>query len=188
VVGDKRLGSGTSSNHVHHGSLNLEEAEGVQKPTQVADDLGTDDELLPDRVVDDQIEVPLTEASLLVLEAKVGLGKHVEARSEELNVLGEDGELATLGLAGVATKSNNVTTADNAVDVVKVLLGETGIAHHLDVDSLSVDVVENELALGALGHQATCTHAQGSEYNSERKEGQTEGEEGEERNGTHQRR
>lgn len=155
MVGDEGLGSGPTSNHVHHGGLNLQEAEGVQEATEVADDLGADNELLPDRVVDDQVEVPLAEAGLLVLETVVVGGEHVEAGGEELNVLGEDGELTALGLSGESTKSDNISTADDAVDVVEILLGEAGIAHHLDVDSLGVDIVENELSLSTLGHDAT---------------------------------
>ena len=155
VMGDEGLGGGASSDHVHHGGLHLEEAEGVEEAAEVADDLGADDELVPDGVVDDEVKVALAEAGLLVLEAIVRLGDHVQAGGEELDVLGEDGELPTLGLAGVATDADNVTTADDAVDLVKVLLGEAGIAHNLNVEALAVDVVEDQLALGTLGHEAT---------------------------------
>ena len=78
----------------------------VKEPPDVRDDLRPDVELLPDVGVDDEVEVSLPEPGLLVLDAEVQVGQHVQAGGQEGHLLGDDGQLALLGLARVALKSS----------------------------------------------------------------------------------
>ena len=58
-----------------------------------------DDELLLDMVVDDEVEVPLSVARLLVLQPKVQVREHVQARSQQRHRLRHNAQLPLLGLA-----------------------------------------------------------------------------------------
>lgn len=87
MLGDERLGSGTSGNHRHHWCLNLKESEVIVELTNVLDDLGPllavsvddswighlpGDEVVLNSFVGDQVNVALTEAKFLVLETLHG--------------------------------------------------------------------------------------------------------------------
>lgn len=74
VVGDERLGGGTTSNGVEHGGLNGDEVALVEPATDVGVDLGTSDEDITGLVVHHEIEVSLAESLLRVLEAIVVVG------------------------------------------------------------------------------------------------------------------
>lgn len=154
VVGDEGLGSGASSNHVHHGGLDLQEILIVQELAKVVDDLGAGLEDVADVVVHDQVQVTLTVTGLLVLETEMGSGQHAETRGKEGDILGEDGQLSVTTLLGLGATSNttdtdNVSTAERIVDLVEVTLGILGLGSDLDLDTVRVEVVEAELAHGA---------------------------------------
>ena len=65
VVSDERLGSCSTGNHVHHWSFHFKETEIVEELADVGDDLRTDKELFAHIRVNNQVQVPLTEASFL---------------------------------------------------------------------------------------------------------------------------
>jgi hypothetical protein len=154
VVGDEGLGGGSSSNLVHHGSLNFDEIPGVEVLTDERNDLGTGDEDIARTVVHDKVEVTLTVTSLLVLETEVLRGKHTKTRGEKNDLLSEDRELSRVVLLlGVGTTGESNNSDD--VSTVKVLvLGKVisnsllGLSHDLDLDSLGAEVVETKLVSG----------------------------------------
>ena len=86
----------------------------------------------------------MRQAHLLVLERALALGKHVQARREELDRRGEDGELALLGLAGVSRHADNVSAAEVSMVLLEVALVHLGIRHDLDLDTVPAEVVENQ--------------------------------------------
>jgi hypothetical protein len=67
VVGGEGLGRGSARYHVHHGGLDLQEAELVKESPHVGDDLRAHLELLAHVRVDDKVQIALTIARLLVL-------------------------------------------------------------------------------------------------------------------------
>lgn len=62
VMGDKRLGSGSTSNLVHDRGLDFEETEVVEVAAQESDNLAADDKVVLDTRVKDQIQVALAES------------------------------------------------------------------------------------------------------------------------------
>lgn len=89
VVRNKRLGRRAACNHVHHGSLHFDKRPAVQKLPQIARDLGLGLENLPGMRVDDQIQIALAVARLLVFDSARSLGKHVQARRQNLDGSGK---------------------------------------------------------------------------------------------------
>lgn len=71
VVCDKGFSGRTSSNHIHHGSFDFEEAHVIEKFTDVRNDLRADIKLLSHVRIDDEVQVTLTEASFLFF--KIGV-------------------------------------------------------------------------------------------------------------------
>lgn len=80
VMGHKGSGCGSTRNHVHHGSLNLDEVKILEVPSHKGDHLRPHDEGFTGAVVHDHVEVALTVSVLSVLEASMGFRKHMEAR------------------------------------------------------------------------------------------------------------
>ena len=56
------------------------------------------DELLLDVFIDDEVQVPLSVPSLLILQPKVKVGQHVETRGQQSHCLGHNTQLPLLGL------------------------------------------------------------------------------------------
>ena len=77
MVGNEGFGRSSSCNHVHEGGLHLQESKVVQKPSNVSDDFGSCDELVPHTLVDDEVQISLPKASLFVLQAVVEVRQHV---------------------------------------------------------------------------------------------------------------
>ncbi|KAI6763412.1 hypothetical protein HG531_012800 [Fusarium graminearum] len=152
VVSGEGLGSGTTSNLVHHGSLNLDEVTLVEVFADPGDHLRSSDEDVTGLLVADEIEVSLTVSLLEILEAVVVIGKGMQARSQENNFGGENGQLTLLTLLdlglGVSDNSDDITSAKVLVLVLKrgsSLTNLLSLAHDLDLDTLSSDIVEEEL-------------------------------------------
>lgn len=83
VVGNEGASRSTSGDSVHHWSFNLGEITTVKVLSHVGDDLGSGVEDLPGAVVDDEVQVALSEAVFFVLEAVV-FGRHsVQTRCKE---------------------------------------------------------------------------------------------------------
>lgn len=61
------------------------------------------------------------EENYLVLEAEVCGGHHAEAGSKQLGRLGEQRELVLVGLAGHTAGADDVTTAQHAVEGLKIV-------------------------------------------------------------------
>jgi hypothetical protein len=144
VVGPEGLSGGTTGVLHENGSLDLVEAVVVEVVTDVPDDLGALDECVSGALVHDQVKVTVPVPLLLVLEAVV-LGRNlVQAGRKEDGLVGEDGELAGVGLAlGVGLAWEALDTNDVAASDVVVLDGE-GCA------GLVVEVGGHDLALGAV--------------------------------------
>src|SRR5262245_12683821 len=108
VHGDEGLGSGATSNHVHHGRLHFEETVIVEVPSHVVDDLGTSLEDLRNALSEHQIEVTLAVAGLLGKRGvAVESGQETHARGEHDEFGGENGGFALLGHAGIANDADN---------------------------------------------------------------------------------
>ncbi|KAI3476298.1 hypothetical protein L1887_62135 [Cichorium endivia] len=153
VEGDKGLGGGAAGDLVHHGRLDLEEAEVVEEAADVVDDLGALDKDVAHVVVHDEVEVALAVALLGVGEAALvalgRLGQHLEAGREQLDGAREDGQLALLGLAGHAGDADDVAAAEQVVDGGKVAVGVVlELGGDLHLDALAVEVVEAQLLAG----------------------------------------
>ena len=128
-------------------------------PADILDDLGASEEGGPDLWVTDEVEVPLTVPCLLILETEMGRGGHMEAGREDGEGAGEDGQLALLGLSGEPHNADDVASLGFVVD--RLELDETQlrvprISHHLDLVTLSLEVIEEELgARGTLAVDAS---------------------------------
>jgi hypothetical protein len=162
VVGAEGLGGGTTGNGVHHGRLNLSEVTSIQETADEFDDLSTSAEDIARAVVHDEVQVALAETLLLVLEAVV-LGRNcVQARSQESNLSGEDGKFTIVTVLGVSAagethEAHNVTSAKQLVLLLERLAGrELCLAYNLDLNTLSADIVEDQLvSRGSLGVDTT---------------------------------
>lgn len=86
--------------------------------------------------VHDEVEVPLAVTLFLVLEAKVLLGELVEVGREEDDGARGDGELSLLRAKGGTGDSNDVATAEDVVDRLKLLRG-LGVAANNHINSPS---------------------------------------------------
>ena len=163
VVRDERLRRRAAGDHVHQGSLDLEEAVHVEEAAHEGDDLGARAEDVAHRPVHDQVEVALPVARL-GRQRILRLGDHVQARREDDERGGEDGELAALGLAGLAGHTHHIA----ALRLVHQLhearqpritreLCKVGVrAEELDFEAVAMDVVEDEaFAARALAHDAS---------------------------------
>mmetsp|Transcript_11228 Transcript_11228/g.16992 ORF Transcript_11228/g.16992 Transcript_11228/m.16992 type:complete len:393 (+) Transcript_11228:553-1731(+) len=158
VLGDERFGSGTTSLLVHHRGLNLHKSSVVQIFANVSDGLGTDLEDSSDFVlVHNQIEVSHAEPGFCVLKTFFLGGEKVEARGKESDFLGDNTELSRFGgfsglvfwagAEGVSLNTNNVTTSEEFVHELKLLLGLVGffVAEDLDLDVVLDKIVEAEV-------------------------------------------
>lgn len=174
VVGDEWLRRGATGLHVHHGRLHFQEAQvvqvaadasrGQQERVGLLDDARADDELVTHLRVHDQVQVTLAVARLGVSETHVGLREHVQAGREDLHLVGEDGELATLGAAGESLDSDDISTANGGSDLLEGL-GSGGVerlaGHHLDLFAVTLKGVEEEL----LSRSALQNHTAGDRAN-----------------------
>jgi hypothetical protein len=83
----ERSGSGSSSNHVHHGSLNFNEVAVSEELSQEVNDFVSSLEDLTDGLVNNEIEITLTVTGVFVHDHLLGFsflsfrgfGKHVHA-------------------------------------------------------------------------------------------------------------
>mmetsp|Transcript_23325 Transcript_23325/g.64452 ORF Transcript_23325/g.64452 Transcript_23325/m.64452 type:complete len:382 (+) Transcript_23325:935-2080(+) len=160
VVGHEGACSCTTGDHVHHGRLHLQEFPLIQVLAHKLDDLSADDKVVAHILVADEIQVALAVARLLVLEAKVRLGRHVQAGGQYLKGPREQGQLALLGLAREAGHTHDVTPLGLIVSVLKgcqLKLRVPGISHDLHLSALASQVVEQQLGpAGALVCDAAC--------------------------------
>mmetsp|Transcript_62940 Transcript_62940/g.174461 ORF Transcript_62940/g.174461 Transcript_62940/m.174461 type:complete len:263 (+) Transcript_62940:1042-1830(+) len=126
-----------------------------------ADDLRPGEECLPYVLVDDHVQVALPEPNLLVLQALVVLGQHVQAGGKQLDLPWEDGELAAVGLAHKAPHAHDVASVDHALVPCEVFaLIVVRLAHDLHTGAIGPEVIEEELRpRGALvPHAAADDH------------------------------
>lgn len=156
VVSNEGLGGGTTSDGVHHGSLNFDEVAVVEEVADVAHNLGTGDEDVAGLVVHDQIQVALAEALLLVLQTEV-LGRDgVQAGRKKDHLRSEDGQLTVgtvlgAGTAGETDDTDDVTTAEVLVLSLErhAASGVLSLSDDLDLDTLGADIVEDQLGAGS---------------------------------------
>jgi len=144
VVSPEGLGGGAAGVLHEDGGLDLVEAVVVEVVADVPDDLRALDEGVPGALVHDQVKVTVPVPLLLVLEAVVLGGNLVQAGRKEDGLLGEDGELAGVGLAlGVGLAGEALDTDDVASPDIVVLHSEGRVG-------LVVKVGGHDLALGAV--------------------------------------
>lgn len=158
VVSDERSGGSTTSNSVHKRGFDLGEVTAVEVLTNEADNLSASAESLARLVVHNKIKVTLAEALLLVLETVVLGGNSVQTRGQENDFGGEDGKFTIItvlgvGLANETGHTDDITTTEELVLLLEGLSSRIlGGAHDLDLDTLSADIVEDQLATsGTLG-------------------------------------
>ena len=168
VVRDEGLGGRAAGDHARHGRLDLEEPERVHEAADVVDDAAARDENAPGLVGENEVEVALAVAGLLVLEAEVARGQLVEVGREEDHLGGGDGELALLGAGGGADDTDDVAAVEDVVGgdervrvVVVPVCGvmnasrETAVVsnsllggHDLHLVPLAVQIIEAQLLTG----------------------------------------
>mmetsp|Transcript_16483 Transcript_16483/g.34816 ORF Transcript_16483/g.34816 Transcript_16483/m.34816 type:complete len:265 (-) Transcript_16483:433-1227(-) len=155
VVSDERLGRRAASDHVHHRRLHLKEAAHVEEAPDEVDDLAARAEDVACAAVEDEVQIALAVARLLVGKAIRRLGHHVQARREQLHLRGEDGQLATLGLPGHALHAHDVATLDRVGQLHEGSqplavrhrreLGELArVSKHLQLEPVGAEVIEDE--------------------------------------------
>ena len=167
--------SGTAGNSSQGRGLDLDELALVEEITNVSDHLAAGPENLTRLVVEQQVQVARAEALLVVLEAIVLGGQHVQRRRQQDNFGSKNGQLAFLtlvqatlgrGAARVADNADNITTGKVQVLLVEsnaILLGVLCLAHdlHASADGLGVgtsaDVVEDELVAGTARGKDTAS-------------------------------
>lgn len=152
VVGNEGLCSRAAGNGVHHGSLNFGEITIVKEVADIPDNLSPGDDDAPRLVVHDQVEVPLAEALLLIVETVV-LGRDgVQARREKDDLGREDRKLTVGSVLGVTA----TRVADNSDDIASPQMlmlsfkpdiagSMLSLAHDLDLHALGADIVEDQL-------------------------------------------
>ncbi|KAI6775311.1 hypothetical protein HG530_002069 [Fusarium avenaceum] len=152
VMSGEGLGSSTTGNLVHHGSLNLNEVALVEVSADPGDHLGSSDEDVAGLLVADEIEVSLAVSLLEILEAVMVIGKGVETRSQEDDLSRKDGQLTLLTLLkfglGSSSKLTLVLVLVLSIKSGSILSHLLSLAHDLDLDALSSDIVEKELGTG----------------------------------------
>lgn len=151
MVSDERLGSGTTSDHVHLRSLNLKEAAGVQVGADERHNLGANDESPADWVIHDQVKEAEAVARLLV--SQLALGQHVEAGRQQLDRGSEDGEFTSLGKTRSSDSPNNITTTQDLLHLVE-RLGTFEVAlvtKDLDASTTALDSEEDKARAGGAG-------------------------------------
>lgn len=148
VVSDEGTSSCTSSDSVHHGGFDFEEVARVEEATDVVDGLGSGDEGVSNVAIDQQIEVALTESSLLIFESVVILGEIVEARREQHDLKWKNAQLSLLGGTWKTSHADDVTTTKDSVrggegSVVSFIHALVG--QDLDLGTFSSEVVEHQV-------------------------------------------
>ena len=113
VMGDKRSGCSSSRDHIHHGSLYLNEIHFGQVVSHIGDHFGPHNEGFPGLVVHDHIKVPFSVSAFSVLESCMGIGQHVQARGEQLNLESGNGEFLGGSPAGKTHDSDDITSSDS---------------------------------------------------------------------------
>lgn len=162
MVGSEGFSGSTTSNSVHHRSLNLSEVTAIEILADVGDNLCPCSEDLTRLVVHDEVQVALTETLLLILEAVV-LGRNgMQARGQKNNLSGEDRKFTVVTVLGVSSArethdSHNITPTKELVLLLERLSGgELCLAHYLDLNTLCADIVEVQLvARGTLSVDTT---------------------------------
>lgn len=79
------LGSGTSWNHVHHGSFYLQEIFLVEVILNVVNDLGSLQEGLSCTIVHDQVKISHSVSGFLILQTRLQGGQLVEAGGQKFD-------------------------------------------------------------------------------------------------------
>mmetsp|Transcript_14388 Transcript_14388/g.25768 ORF Transcript_14388/g.25768 Transcript_14388/m.25768 type:complete len:314 (-) Transcript_14388:33-974(-) len=161
MEGDEWLGSGTSRNHVHHGSFYFQKVTIVQVLANFRNDTGSNRKDVANIVIDDQIQITLTVSRFLIgkttyTRPSLGEGKHVKARTQEHNLGRKDGELSLFGFSWVSGNAYDISILDQLVDLGKGLFVSVrlGIAHDLHLCAVSTNVVKVQFSLSTNRHDA----------------------------------
>lgn len=153
------LSSGTSWNHVHHGSLNLDEVASAEEIAQKVENLISRVENLLDWVVQDQVEVALAVARVLRQHLRAvfgGLGHHVHAVGEADDFAGAHRQLVGLRTSGTALNSDDVTATQGRVQHGEITLVRISLSQNLHLCTIAFQVNENQCGTGSTdGHNST---------------------------------
>ena len=154
VVRDERACRRAAGDGVQHRRLDLDIAHVVQIIPQMLDELRADDEVALDLGVDDQVDITLTIARLLVGQAVELLGQRQQGFAEQRDLLCADAHLAALCAENLAVDADDVADVVflEAVIVLLVHLVLAGV--ELDAARLVLKIAEGDLAHAALGHHA----------------------------------
>mmetsp|Transcript_3263 Transcript_3263/g.4493 ORF Transcript_3263/g.4493 Transcript_3263/m.4493 type:complete len:335 (-) Transcript_3263:464-1468(-) len=146
MEGFEWLGSSSSSNHVQDGGFDFQESSGVQESSEVSDNVALHCEGASDILVHDEVEVSLSVSGFLVLQTSSLLWKHVQARREQNNFGWDNGKLSLLrlGSSWVSSDTNDITSSQYSVDLVKVSVVVSLISQNLNLVASFQNVVEEE--------------------------------------------
>ena len=156
VVRDEGTGVRADLDGLQHGRVDLEEALAVQKLAQRLDDLAALDEHVLDLGVDDGIDVALTVAHVLILEAVPLLRQHAQRLREQLQMVRVHGNLARL------RAEHRAADADDVADVHGLEVGIDVLADVLAADiGLNLPLAVEHVHEGRLAHDPAAHHAAG---------------------------
>lgn len=163
VVGNERPRSRATGNGIHHWGLDLREVTRVEEVSDVANNLSPGDKDITRLVVHDQVQVPLAEPLLLILQTKV-LGRDGVQAWRQQNDFPRENRKLTVGPVLGTTPTRETDDTDNVTSPeVLVLLfkgniasGVLTLAKNLYLHTLCADVVEVQLgARTTLGVDST---------------------------------
>ena len=120
----------------------------TQNKQSLRDDLGTDDELVADVGIHDEIQISLTVTGFGVGETDERLGKHVETGREDLDGGGEDTQLTTLGTTRETLDTDDISTTDRVVSFLESFAAAfvfSLASHDLELLTFLLEGVEEEL-------------------------------------------
>lgn len=157
----ERSSRGTSGNLVHHRCLYLEKGIVVEKLAKIADNLRSLDKRVASIVIENEIEIALSEPLFLVPETEMARGQLVHAGREQSHFASKDAQFAHITRLWLGATRGAHNTDPVATTQMMMLFGKgharrtLAVAHDLDGDALGLAIVEAQvIAVRALRHDA----------------------------------
>ena len=154
MVRGERAGDRTARRDLHHWRLDLEEVERLEEVPHVRDDLGTLAKSLAALLVDDEVDVALPVAGLLVRQAGPLLGQRPQRLRQQSNGVGEHGEFTRIGSHQHALHADDVPDIPFLECRVNTLGQTIAFETRLDLAGTILEFDETRLAHHALSHHA----------------------------------
>mmetsp|Transcript_2402 Transcript_2402/g.2767 ORF Transcript_2402/g.2767 Transcript_2402/m.2767 type:complete len:251 (-) Transcript_2402:81-833(-) len=158
MVGNEWTSYCTSRNHIHHGCLNLQKVTIIQILPHAIDNLGTNLKCITIFMIDHKVQISLTISRFRVGQCfcltSLGKGEHVKTGTKELNFQRENGQLSLLGFSRYTPYTNNISTLDGAMNLLKCVLTRLvrfEIRHDLQLGTISSNIIKEKFTLSTNG-------------------------------------